>query len=105
MTISAATEYQLVAIKVLDRTYKVKCLATDAQDLQTAANCLDEQMRKVRQSGHLNNSDSIAIVAGLNLAQQMVVMRRDHAKSLDSTAQHIQQLIDKLALIMTSDHG
>jgi cell division protein ZapA len=90
----------VVNVKILDRNYTVKCAESEARDLQTAAHTLDEHMRTVRQSGHINNSDSIAIVAGLNLAQELVATRRDLANAIKNNTQRIQALTDKCAAIL-----
>ena len=90
----------VVSVKILDRNYTVKCEDHEARDLQTAAHTLDEHMRKVRQSGHINNSDSIAIVAGLNLAQELIGTRRDLANNMQNGQQRIQRIADKCAALL-----
>jgi cell division protein ZapA len=93
----------VVNVKILDRNYTVKCEDGEARDLETAAHTLDEHMRKVRQSGHINNSDSIAIVAGLNLAQELVATRRNLSNASTSNNQRIQAITDKCAAILCSE--
>ena len=90
----------VVSVKILDRNYTVKCDDSEARDLQTAAHTLDEHMRKVRQSGHINNSDSIAIVAGLNIAQELITTRRDLAENMHGSEQRIQRIADKCAALI-----
>ena len=92
----------VVTVKILDRSYTVKCSAEDAADLQSAANTLDEQMRQVRQTGHINNSDSIAIVAGLNLAKQLITTRREQASSLHLTNKQLDSINDKCAALVAT---
>ena len=92
----------VVTVKILDRSYTVKCSQEDAADLQSAANTLDEQMRRVRQSGHINNSDSISVVAGLNLARELITVRREQANTLHKHNLQLTSINDKCAALLAT---
>lgn len=82
----------IVTIKILDRLYKIKCTAKDAIDLQEAALHVDEQMRKIRQSGHINSIDRMAVVAALNIYNEMIQLKRQKNQCIDDMHQRIIEL-------------
>ena len=66
----------IIAIKVLDRTYNIKCPSEEAHELQESARYVDEQMRKIRQGGSITSTDRIAVVAALNICQQYLGLKK-----------------------------
>ncbi len=60
-----------VAITILGKEYKVACEADEADALLDSAKELDQQMRKIRDSGKVASPDRIAVMAALNLAHEL----------------------------------
>lgn len=88
----------LVTVKILDRNYRIKCSPEEAPKLRSAASYVDAQMRKLRQHGKVNNTDSIAVVVALNTANELMSVKQQHANEHAETTEHvlkITQLIDQ----------
>ncbi len=61
-----------IEIHILGRAYKVACTREEEPALIAAADYLDEKMRGIRDSGKVIGAERIAIMAGLNLAHDLL---------------------------------
>ena len=61
-----------IEIHILGRAYKVACARNEESALIAAADYLDEKMRGIRDSGKVIGAERIAIMAGLNLAHDLL---------------------------------
>ncbi len=68
---SKDTTLQPVSIKILGKDYRVACSEDEQETLILSAQELDEQMREIRDSGTVNGTDRIAVMAALNLAHEL----------------------------------
>lgn len=65
-----------VSVRLLDREYQVACPAEERSDLLDSAEYLDTKMREVRDSGKVVGLDRIAVISALNLANELIKLRR-----------------------------
>jgi cell division protein ZapA len=61
-----------IEISILGRAYKVACSREEEPALIAAADYLDAKMREIRDSGKVIGAERIAIMAGLNLAHDLL---------------------------------
>lgn len=61
-----------IEINILGRSYKVACSREEEAALIAAADYLDEKMREIRDRGKVIGVERIAIMAGLNLAHDLL---------------------------------
>lgn len=61
-----------IEIHILGRAYKVACSREEESALLAAADYLDEKMREIRESSKVIGAERIAIMAGLNLAHELL---------------------------------
>ena len=66
-----------VSVRLLDREYHVACPADDRSDLLDSAEYLDAKMREVRDSGKVVGLDRIAVISALNIANELIKLRRN----------------------------
>jgi cell division protein ZapA len=71
---------QPVSINILGKDYKIACSEDEKDTLIHSAQELDDQMRAIRDSGSVNGTDRIAVMAALNLAHEL-----HQAQSSDTT--------------------
>ena len=71
-----------VSVRLLDREYQVACPTEERGDLLDSAEYLDAKMREVRDSGKVVGLDRIAVISALNLANELIKLRR-HGTALD----------------------
>jgi cell division protein ZapA len=77
--------YAHVNVKILDKEYQVACKSSERTDLLDAAELLNMKMLEIRDSGKVSGLDRIAIMAALNLANELMQLR-DVEESLESDA-------------------
>jgi cell division protein ZapA len=64
-----------VSVKILDKEYQVSCQEDEVDALTSSARFLDQQMRQIRESGKVFGLDRIAVMAALNLANELLQKR------------------------------
>ena len=70
--------YAQVSVRILDKEYQVACPASARTDLLDSAEILNTRMREIRDSGRVVGLDRIAVMAALNMANDLL-----HAKARD----------------------
>ena len=66
-----------VSVRLLDREYQVACPVDERSDLLDAAEYLDAKMREVRDSGKVVGLDRVAVISGLNIANELIKLQRN----------------------------
>lgn len=61
-----------VSIRILDKEYQVACPASERTDLLDSAEVLNAKMREIRDSGRVVGLDRIAVMAALNMANDLI---------------------------------
>lgn len=70
--------YAHVSVRILEKEYQVSCPASERTDLLDSAEVLNAKMREIRDSGKVVGLDRIAVMAALNMANELL-----HAKARD----------------------
>ena len=70
--------YAQVSVRILDKEYQVACPASERTDLLDSAEILNARMREIRDSGRVVGLDRIAVMAALNMANDLL-----HAQARD----------------------
>ena len=63
-------------INLLGRDYKVACRENERAELMEAVAYLDAQMREIRGSGKIAGVDRIAVMAALNITNELLRQRK-----------------------------
>ena len=64
-----------VSVRILDKDYVIACPQNERADLLDAAEHLSQAMRAIRDTGKVVGLDRIAVIAALNLANDMLKLR------------------------------
>lgn len=82
------------AVKILGKTYQIKCPATEINSLKRAASYLDTQMRQL---GSVNESlDKVAITAALNVVHQLLTIEQHKETQMQNIHQRLHNLHAKI---------
>ncbi|MBT8084932.1 MAG: cell division protein ZapA [Woeseia sp.] len=85
--------YAHVSVRILEKEYQVACPASERTDLLDSAEILNKKMREIRDSGKVVGLDRIAVMAALNMANELL-----HAKARDEQLEgHVGQRIKLIA--------
>ncbi|HEY5623106.1 MAG TPA: cell division protein ZapA [Gammaproteobacteria bacterium] len=64
--------YAHVSIRILEKEYQVACPADEKDDLMASAELLNRKMREIRDSGKVVGLDRVAVMAALNMANELL---------------------------------
>lgn len=64
-----------VTVRILEKEYQFACPASERNDLLNSAEFLNAKMRQIRDSGKVVGLDRIAVMAALNLANELLKTR------------------------------
>ena len=67
--------YAHVSVRILEKEYQVSCPASERTDLLDSAEVLNAKMREIRDSGKVVGLDRIAVMAALNMANELLHAR------------------------------
>ena len=73
-----------VSVRILEKEYQFACAVEERAALLDSAEYLNSEMRKIRDSGKVIGLDRIAVMAALNMANELLKARnRDTAGDVD----------------------
>ncbi len=92
--------YAHVSVRILEKEYQVSCPASERSDLLDSAEMLNAKMREIRDSGKVVGLDRIAVMAALNMANDLL-----HAKARDRTlegdvSQRLKVMCDRVESVL-----
>ena len=64
-----------VSVRILEKEYFVACSHEERSDLLDSAEFLNNKMKEIRDSGKVVGLDRIAVIAALNLANELLKMQ------------------------------
>jgi cell division protein ZapA len=88
-----------VSIRVLDREYTVGVKPGERDSLMAAARLLDQQMREIRGANRMAAIDRVAVLAALNFAHELELLRdarKGHDREIAATIGDLQRKLDSL---------
>jgi cell division protein ZapA len=91
---------EAVNIRILDREYTVGVDPEQRDSLLAAARMLENKMREVRGSNRMAAVDRVAVLAALNLAHELEMMRNEQSvreREIVRTLAEMNRKLDALA--------
>jgi cell division protein ZapA len=92
-----------VTVRIVDREYRVMCAPEQRRTLMESALFLDQQMREIRDSGKISSMDKIAVMAALNLAEEVLKLRQQMHDRRDQVDSRVRDLADRLDRALEQD--
>lgn len=77
-----STETARVSVRILEKEYQFACPAEEKNDLVRSAEYLNARMKQIRDAGNVVGTDRIAVMAALNLANDLL-----KGRSLDESVE------------------
>ena len=91
-----------VSVRILDKEYQVACPANERTDLLDSAEILNAKMREIRDSGRIVGLDRIAVMAALNMANDLIhAQARDQQLEGDISAR-LKSISDRVDSVLSS---
>ena len=77
--------YAHVSVKILEKEYQISCPADERKALVDSAEMLNAKMREIRDSGKVVGLDPIAVMAALNMANELITFK-DKGDNIETNA-------------------
>jgi cell division protein ZapA len=90
-----------VSIRILEKEYQVACPIEERTDLLDAAEHLNSKMREIRDSGSVLGLDRIAVVAALNLANELLKLKKGGVDVDADMADRMRHLRERVETAIT----
>ena len=84
-----------VSVRILDKEFQVSCGPDEVDALTASARHLDEQMQIIRDAGKVVGLDRIAVMAALNLANELLMSEDANQRVSELTAKVTKALADQ----------
>lgn len=90
-----ANDTSTLEVYILDKPYLISCPENERESLRSAAQFLDRRMRDIRSAGKVLGLERVAVIAGLNLAHELLDARQK-ATAESTQRQELGRLIERL---------
>ncbi len=65
-----------ISVRILEKEYQIVCPTEERSDLLDSAEVLNGRMREIRDSGKVVGLDRIAVIAALNMANELLRLKK-----------------------------
>ena len=94
--------YAHVSVRILEKEYQVACPANERTDLLDSAELLNAKMREIRDTGRIVGLDRIAVMAALNMANDLLqAQQRDRLLDGD-VSDRLKVISDRVESVLGS---
>jgi cell division protein ZapA len=93
---SAAGTFAHVTIRILEKEYNVACPVEEKASLLASAELLNVKMREIRDSGKVVGLDRVAVMAALNLANDLLKAQGQDEELKNIVGLRIRAMRDQL---------
>ncbi len=90
------TELTETSVEILGRTYPMRCPAEEVATLREAARLLESKMREFRTASGVVKPEMVGIMAGLNIACELVRLRQDKGNELQQITHRLYELGNRI---------
>ncbi len=91
-----------VTVYILDKEYRISCPAEERESLLESAAFLDSQMREIRQGGRVIGTERIAVMAALNIANDLLTIQKNKDDSKQTISRRIKSLQEKIEIALNT---
>ena len=93
---TAAGTFAHVTIRILEKEYNVACPVEEKASLLASAELLNIKMREIRDSGKVVGLDRVAVMAALNLANELLKVQNHDEELKNIVGLRIRAMRDQL---------
>ena len=79
-------------LTIFDREYRIACAPEERADLIACARYVDARMNEIRDTGKVMGADRVAVMAALQIAQELFSAKAGGGASLGEIKRRIRQL-------------
>ena len=88
--------FEKVTVRILEKDYYVACPAAEKRDLMASVELLNQKMREIRDSGKVVGLDRVAVMAALNLANELIKIQGQGEELKDIVGLRVKSMRERL---------
>ena len=92
-----------IQVKILDKEYNINCPPEEQEALLKSANYLDKNMKSIRDLGKITGTEKIAVMAALNITNDMLRKNVMINESRQLTTLRLQGLEAKIDPVISAN--
>lgn len=85
-----------VSVRILDKEYQIACPVEERTALLDSAELLNSRMKEVRDSGKVVGLDRIAVIAALNIANELLAERNEEKVPGEEISLRIKEMRERV---------
>ena len=85
-----------VTVRILEKEYFVSCPQDERADLLDSAEYLNKKMREIRDTGKVVGADRIAVIAALNMANELLRLRKQDAEIQGAVSGRVKNMRERV---------
>jgi cell division protein ZapA len=85
-----------VTVRILEKEYFISCPQDERAALLDSAEYLNKKMREVRDTGKVVGADRIAVIAALNMANELLRLRRQDAEIQGAVSGRVKHMRERV---------
>ena len=89
-----------VVVHILDKEYRVACQRGEEEALRSSARYLDQKMREIRTRGKVIGSDRIAVMAALNITNELLEQKGHENTGSQAVCRRLQTMQEKIDIAL-----
>jgi cell division protein ZapA len=93
-----------VGVRILEKEYQFSCAVDERAALLDSAEYLNSEMRKIRDSGKVIGLDRIAVMAALNMANELLKLRARDTTQDGDVVGRIRVLRERVETTLARNH-
>ncbi len=90
-----------VSVRILDKEYQVACPVDERTDLLDSAEMLNAKMREIRDTGRIVGLDRIAVMAALNMANDLIHARARDEELEGNISERLKTISDRVDHVLS----
>jgi len=87
-------------VNILGKQYRIGCEADHEEALLNAARLLDGRMKEIRTSGKVVGTERIAVIAALNLANDLLSNENTSADAASAANKRVRHLRERIEIAL-----
>lgn len=95
------SEPQIVTVSIMDKDYQINCAPAEVAALRQSAQYLDDKMREIKSSSSVFGLDRLAVMAALNIANDLLSQTQKTNETVANQEGEIQSLTGKLDKVIS----
>ena len=90
-----------VSVRILDKEYQVACPANQRTNLLDSAEMLNTKMREIRDTGRIVGLDRIAVMAALNMANDLLQASERDQELEGGISDRLKNISDRVDAVLS----